>query len=145
MNAVLVQQGRMCSRLIRALRKSRSSTWEPQRRDLLSSLTAEGRCPPVMSRPGFTRGLPAPRSVRNTRMASLVIWPCSWKTQLKFKAQSRSLLFWRIRRSFSRCSWGSRGKNTGVASHVLQQERTNMVCHVPCSTAFCSSSSISCL
>ncbi|KAG5214479.1 hypothetical protein JEQ12_000055 [Ovis aries] len=59
---MLAQQGRTCSCLIRALRKSRSSTWEPQRRGLLSSLTAEGRCPPVVSRPGFTRGLPAPCS-----------------------------------------------------------------------------------
>ncbi|KAI4591233.1 hypothetical protein MJG53_002282 [Ovis ammon polii x Ovis aries] len=61
---MLAQQGRTCSCLIRALRKSRSSTWEPQRRGLLSSLTAEGHCPPVVSRPGFTRGLPAPCSFR---------------------------------------------------------------------------------
>lgn len=44
-----------------------------QRKDLLSSLTAEGHRPPGHVQTGFTRGLPAPRSVRNTCMSSLVI------------------------------------------------------------------------
>ena len=73
MNALLVQQGQTCSCLIRALWKSRSSTWEPQRRDLFSSLTAEGHCPPGHVQTGFMRGLPAPRSVRNTHTTSVGI------------------------------------------------------------------------
>ena len=36
-----------------------------QRRELLSSLTAEGHCPPSHVQTGFMRGLPAPRSVRH--------------------------------------------------------------------------------
>lgn len=73
MNALLVQQGQTCSCFIRALWKSRSSTWELQRRDLFSSLTAEGHRPPGHVQTRFMRGLPAPCSVRNTHTTSVVI------------------------------------------------------------------------